>query len=151
MRIRYDEAVAASAKDPLLRVISTFEGLLKSTSSNYLDVASRLAEARKTAAATSQRLTREAKQAEAAEGYVEAIDKLRQARTFDPTLSIDDEVARIEKAKIARGERACREARQQVSYRPNDAAQNYRLALKLLPADHECYPAASKYATTSVK
>lgn len=151
MRIRYDEAVAASGKDPAPRVIATFESLLKSTSSNYLDVASRLADARKAAAATAQRLTQEARKAEASEGYVEAIDKLRQARTLDPTLSIDDDVARIEKAKIERGERACREAKQQVNYRYNDAVRNYQLAAALLPPDHECYPVAKKYASSSVK
>jgi hypothetical protein len=151
MRIRYDEAVAASAKDPLPRVIATFEGLLKSTSSNYLDVAARLAEARKATAATVQRLKQEATKAEASEAYDEAIEKLRQARTLDPSMSIDGEVERIGKAKIERGERACQEAKVQVNYRYNDAVRNYRLAAALLPSNHECYATAKKYASSSVK
>jgi tetratricopeptide (TPR) repeat protein len=151
MRVRYDEAVAASGKDPGPRVIATFEGLLKSTSSNYLDVAARLAEARRAAAAAAQRLTQEARKAEASEAYDDAIDKLRQARMLDPSMSIDGDVERIGKAKIERGERACREAKVQLNYRYNEAVRNYQLAATLLPSDHECYPVAKKYASASVK
>lgn len=151
MRIRYDEAVASAAKDSLPRVISTFEGLLKSTSSNYLDVASRLAEARKAAAATAQRLARESTQAEKSDAYDDAIARLREARTYDPSMQIDADIARIQKAKIERGERACREAKVQVNYRYNEAVRNYQLAAALLPSDHECYPVAKKYASSSVK
>jgi hypothetical protein len=147
MRERYDEAVAAAAKGPTPAVVTTYEGLLRDTSPRYLDVAARLADARKGLAAGARQRQKEALALEQKESWDEAIARLRDAKAMDPSLSVDGDISRMQGAKLARGEDACRAARQAANY-PNAQAkviESYRLVVRHLPQSHACYGEARSY------
>jgi tetratricopeptide (TPR) repeat protein len=145
MRARYDEAMAAAAKAPNPTVIAALEGILRDTSPRYLDVAARLAEARKGWMATSRARLREAQQLESKELFDDAIAKFKEAKSIDPTLSVEGDVERIVKKKLTQGEAACQLGRQNLTYAPAVAAKHFQQVLKLLPPDHECYAIAKRY------
>ena len=148
MRVRYDEAIAALGTAPNPDAIAQLESLLAETSQQYLDVAARLADAKRAMAKLRQR---EAQDLERKEQYDDAIAKLNEAKAFDPSLarSVDNEVARIQKTKIARGEEACKSARADIGYAQmrNEALDNFRRVVRWLPPDHPCYADARKYVT----
>jgi tetratricopeptide (TPR) repeat protein len=152
MRDRYDEAVATAAKGPSTRLIATYEALLRDTSPQYLDVAARLADARRAWVATAKLRVKEAEDLEAKESWNDAIGKLNEARKIDPSLPVDEAVARIEQKKIVRGEDECRQGRQSTNYgRHGEAAQHYRRALELLPPSNPCYETAQRYVGSAPK
>ncbi len=145
MRVRYDEAVAAAAK-PSASAIAALEGIVRDATPKYLDAAQRLAETRKAWLATARTRVRESQQFEMKEQFDDAIARLKEAKSIDPSLSVDGDIARIEKVKIERGDEACQAGRRDLAYRQNDAIQSFRRALKFLPPDHPCYQTALKYA-----
>ena len=146
MRLRYDEAIAALGTSPSPDAISQLESLLADTSPQYLDVAARLADAKRAMAKVRQK---EAQDLERKELYDDAIARLNEAKALDPSSarSLDNEVARIQKTKIARGEEACKSARTDIGYAQtrNEALENFRRVVRWLPPDHPCYADAKKY------
>jgi tetratricopeptide (TPR) repeat protein len=144
MRVRYDEAIAALGTAANPDAIAQLESLLAETSSQYLDVAARLADAKRAMAKLRQR---EAQDLERKDAYDEAIAKLNEAKAFDPSQSkaFDSEVSRIQKTKITRGEDACQLAKLDINYKRNEAIENFRRVVRWLPTDHECYALARKY------
>jgi tetratricopeptide (TPR) repeat protein len=149
MRERYDEAVAIAAKGPSPRAIAAYDALLKATSPRYLDVAARLAEARAAWIATAKVRVNEAETLEAKDSWNEALTKLNEAKKIDPSVSIEEAVARIEKKKAARGEEECRQGRQSTNYgRHGEAAEHFRRVLELLPPSNPCYETAQRYVSS---
>ncbi len=152
MRARYDEAIAALKEGATARALELLEGILAATPPGYLDVAARLADAKRAMAKLRQR---DVQDLEKKELFDEAIAKLNEARAFDPSLSmfVENEISRIQKVKIAKGEEACKLASQDISYanKRSEAIENFRRALKLLPPDHPCYAVAKLQAGVPAK
>jgi tetratricopeptide (TPR) repeat protein len=145
MRARYEEAIAALEKGATARALELLEGILGETPPGYLDVAARVADARR---ALAKLRLREAQDHEKKEQFDEAIAKLNEARKLDPSLSkfVDTDVPRIQKVKFTRGEEACQSAKVDLQYKRNEAIENFKRALKWLPPDHQCYATAQQYA-----
>jgi tetratricopeptide (TPR) repeat protein len=150
MRARYDEALAALAAGVNPDVIALLEGILNETSPQYLDVAERLADARRQWARV--RMKR-ALQLAAKDQWDEAILELKEAKGIDPTLPAEREIERIEKTKIDRGEQACQAGKDDFNYpaTQKNAIRNFELALKLLPPSHPCYADAAKLLGRPIK
>jgi tetratricopeptide (TPR) repeat protein len=146
MRARYEEAIGALEKGPSARAIELLDGILKDTPPGYLDVAARLTDAKRAMAKLRQR---EAQDFEKKELFDDAIAKLNEAKGFDPALSklVDNDVSRIQRLKITRGEEACKLARVDIGYAQtrNEAIENFRRVLRWLPPDHQCYALAKQY------
>lgn len=151
MRARYDEAVSTASKGPSRRAITVFEGIVRDATPKYLDIAARLAEARKAWRATAQPLMSEARELVAKGMWNEAIQKFTEAHDVDPALSIDAEVRSAEAQKLAAGQQACRLGRQTISYNRPVGMLHFRRALALLPADDPCYQDAKRYVSEPAK
>jgi pSer/pThr/pTyr-binding forkhead associated (FHA) protein len=149
MRERYDEAVATASKGPSRAAISLFEAIAKETPPGYLDVNTKVAEARGAWRATARPLVTEARDLAGKEMWNEALQKLREARAIDPSLSIDDDMRNIDAAKLVAGQQACRLGKQTVNYNHAQAVQHFRRAIALLPPDDPCYAAAKKYVDSA--
>ena len=150
MRARYDEAIAALEKGVNAEVIALLEGIQAETSPQYLDVAERLAEAKRQWARI--RMKR-ALQLAAKDQWDEAILELKEAKGIDPTLPTEREIERIEKTKIDRGEQACQAGKDDFNYpaTQKNAIRNFELVLKLLPPSHPCYAEAAKQVGRPIK
>ena len=129
MRARYDGVIAALAAGVNADVIAQLEGILNETSPQYLDVAERLADARRQWARV--RMKR-ALQLAAKDQWDEAILELKEAKGIDPTVPAEREIERIEKTKIDRGEQACQAGKDDFNYpsTQKNAVRNFELALK---------------------
>lgn len=138
MRERYDNAVALAAKGPSREAIGLFEGIARDATPRYLDVNTRLANARRAYRATAQRLLADARSLAASEKWNEALDKYKQALDVDSSLSIDGEVRKVNADKLQAGHSLCTTAKQAQSYTPAEAPALYRRVLELLPPDDAC-------------
>jgi tetratricopeptide (TPR) repeat protein len=146
MRARYDEVVAISSKGPSPNAIEALQALARDTPPRYLDVAARLAEARRAWLATAQPHLNEGRTLAGQGKWSEAIQKLNQARSIDPSLSIDADLRDIEAAKAKAAAVACEEARGFKNYnRKEEAVTSYRRVLALAQPDHPCYVMAKEY------
>jgi tetratricopeptide (TPR) repeat protein len=145
MRARYDDAVITASKGPSRAAISQFEAIAKETPPGYLDLSAKIAEATRAWRATAKPLATEARDLAAKGMWNEALQKFKDARSIDPSLSFDDEVRKIEAEKLAAGQLECRLGKQTVNYNPATAVQHFKRAVALLPPDDPCYAAARKY------
>jgi tetratricopeptide (TPR) repeat protein len=142
MRARYDEAVAALASGAFPRAITALEAVAREGTNRYLDVASKLSEARKGAAAHA---SAEAREFEAKNDYDHAIDAFRRAAAVDPDTRVDDDIKRVQEKKTQAGLKACDEAKNAFAFnRPQQALLLYQQVLRLLPADHVCSATAKE-------
>jgi tetratricopeptide (TPR) repeat protein len=136
MKDRYDEAVAALGSGALGRAITALEGIARDATPRYLDVASKLTEARKAAAA--QALT-EAHDFDNKNDYDQAIQAFRRAGTLDRDARVDDDIKRVQDKKTQAGVKACDEAKNAYAFnRRQEALQLYQQVVRLLPAEHPC-------------
>ena len=104
MRARYDDAVITASKGPSRAAISQFEAIARETPPGYLDLGAKLAEATRAWRATAKPLATEARDLAAKGMWNEALQKFKDARAIDPSLSFDDEVRKIEAEKLAAGQ-----------------------------------------------
>ena len=146
MRARYDEVMAALAKGVNPSVIESLDALLRETSPDYLDVNLKLTEARKAWLGTARGHVTRSRNLEAKESFDDAIAALKEAKAIDPGLAVDVDIARIEKSKLERGEEECKMGVATYNYRPSEAIEHFRRALRWLPPSHSCYATAQKYA-----
>ena len=153
MRDRYDEAVATAAKGPSPRLIATYEALLRDTSPQYLDVAARLADARRAWVATAT-TPRQGSRRSRSEGELERGDREAQRSPKDQSVATGRRSGRPYRARRRplRGEEECRQGRQSTNYgRHGEAAQHYRRVLELLPPSNPCYETAQRYVGSAPK
>jgi predicted component of type VI protein secretion system len=142
MKERYDEAVAILASGAYPRAIAALEGIAHDGTSRYLDVASKLSEARKAAAAQANT---EARDLEAKNEYDQAIQALRRAGALDRDARVDEDIKRVQEKKTQAGVKACDEAKNAYAFnRPQQALLLYQQVVRLLPADHACYATAKE-------
>jgi tetratricopeptide (TPR) repeat protein len=136
MKDRYDEAVATLGSGALGRAITALEGIARDATPRYLDVASKLSEARKAAAA--QALA-EAHDFDGKNDYDQAIQAFRRAGTLDRDARVDEEIKRVQDKKTQAGLKACDEAKNAFAFnRRQEALQLYQQVVRLLPAEHPC-------------
>ena len=145
MRAKYDDAVITASKGPSRAAISQFEAIAKETPPGYLDVSAKLAEATRAWRATAKPLVTEANNLAAKGMWNEALQKFREARVIDPSLSFDDEIRKIDAAKLADGQQQCRLGRQTINYDAATALEHFKRAMALLSPDDPCYAIAKKY------
>ena len=154
MRANYDDAVITASKGPSRAAISQFEAIAKETPPGYLDVSAKLAEVTRAWRATAKPLVTEANNLAAKGMWNEALQKFREARVIDPSLSFDDEIRKIDAAKLADGLQQCKLGKQTINYNPATAVEHFKRAMALLSPDDPCYAIAKKYvavAATSPK
>jgi tetratricopeptide (TPR) repeat protein len=142
MRTRYDEAVGILASGAFTRAIPALQGVAREATNRYLDIASKLSEARKGAAAQAMN---EAHDFELKNDYDQAIQALRRAAAADPDPKIDDDLRRVGEKRTQAGLKACDDAKNAYAFnRPQIALQLYQQVVKLLPPDHPCTATAKE-------
>ncbi len=136
MRTRYDEAVAILASGAFNRAIPALQGVAREATNRYLDIASKLSEARKGASAQAMN---EAREAESKNEYDQAIQALRRAAAADPDPKIDDDLRRVGEKRTQAGLKACDDGKNAYAFnRPQQALQFYQQVVRWLPPDHPC-------------
>jgi len=145
MRTRYDEALALVNGSPA-RAIPLLEGIAREAGTRYLEVSTKLGEARKGVAG--QALT-EARDAEAKNDYDQAIAGFRRAGTLDRDTHVDEDIKRVQDKKLQAGLKACDEGKNAFAFnRGQQALQYYQQVVKLLPESHPCFATAKERIAT---
>jgi predicted component of type VI protein secretion system len=136
MRTKYDEAVGILASGAYTRAIPALQSVARDATNRYLDIASKLSEARKGAAAQAMN---EARDFESKNDYDQAVLALRRAAAADPDPKIDDDLKRVGEKRTQAGLKACDDGKNAYAFnRPQQALQFYQQVVRLLPADHPC-------------
>lgn len=142
MRTRYDDAVGVLANGSHARAISLLEGIARDAGNRYLDVASKLSEARKGVAG---QVATEARELEAKNEYDQAIAAFRRVGTLDHDARVDEDIRRVQEKKLQAGLKACDEAKNAYAFnRGQQALQFYQQVIKLLPENHPCFATAKE-------
>lgn len=148
MRARYDAAVAAAARTPNRITINALDAIARETGPRYLEIATKLADARREYRASAGKLMAEGRDAAAKEQWKQALDRFSQAIDIDSSLATEGEAA-IAKTRAdmqSAGAAACRQARQYSNY-PDRQAQIPALwekVLLTLPESDSCYVSAKQ-------
>jgi tetratricopeptide (TPR) repeat protein len=146
MRTRYDEAVGTLANESHARAITALEGIARDAGNRYLDVASKLSEARKGVA---QQVAVEARDFEAKNEYDQAIAAFRRVGTLDHDAKVDEDIRRVQEKKMQAGLKACDEGKNAFAFnRGQQALQFYQQVIKLLPDSHPCFATAKERIAT---
>ncbi len=144
MRARYDEALSTFNQGAFARAGALFEGIYKDAGGQYLDVADRLTQSKRSQADAARRLFARATELERSGDWAAAIQEYRRANEMDPNVSVAAEIARVNAQRTTAGESRCKEADAAYLYRlqspryRTEARRLYEEALKLLPPDHAC-------------
>ena len=139
MRTRYDEAVAIGSN---ARAIPALEGIIRDAGNRYLDVGTKLAEARKAVAA--QALA-EGRDFEAKNDYDQAIARFQRAAALDHDAKVDEDIRRVQEKKRQLGLKACDDAKNAYAFnRGQQALQFYQQVIKLLPENDPCFATAKQ-------
>ena len=146
MRARYDEALGTLANGSHARAITALEGIAREAGNRYLEVASKLGEARKGVAA--QALA-EARDFEAKNEYDQAIARFQRAAALDHDARVDEDIKRVQEKKTQAGLKACDEGKNAFAFnRGQQALQFYQQVIKLLPDSHPCFATAKERIAT---
>ena len=142
MRTRYDDAVGVLANGSHARAITLLDGIARDAGNRYLDVASKLSEARKGVAS---QVATEARELEAKNEYDQAIAAFRRVGTLDHDARVDEDIKRVQEKKLQAGLKACDEAKNAYAFnRGQQALQFYQQVIKLLPENHPCFATAKE-------
>jgi len=146
MRTRYDEAVATLANGSYARAITALEGIAREAGNRYLEVASKLSEARKGVAAQA---ATEARDFEAKNEYDQAIAAFRRVGSLDRDARVDEDIKRVQEKKTQAGLKACDDGKNAFAFnRGQQALQFYQQVIKLLPENHPCFATAKERIAT---
>ena len=150
IQARFSDADALVAKGDLKRALALFEGIAQMATDRYHDRGDRssgVAERIRTVTARlkdqAQKIRASAAALEQRGEFVRAIEEYERAAQTDSEVDVVQDVARVNVAKTAAGQKACQDADVRYSFnRFSEAADLYKRAAELLPTGDPCYAKA---------
>lgn len=143
MKSRYDAAVASAARTPNRTTIAALEAISRDAGPRYLEIAAKIAEAKR---ANATQLLNDGREAANRQQWKQAIERFNQALEIDPRLAgeVETLTANARQEMQTAGRAACTRARQLMNYDQAAAPAQYRIVIETLPEDDACYVEARR-------